>query len=215
MVAEEDQTICINYTSGTTGMPKGVMYTHRGAAMNAIAEIYTSNIRPESVYLWTLPMFHCNGWCYTWGVTAAGATHVCLPKVDYRKIDELIDAEGVTHLCGAPTVLIGIANHPGVKRFERGLQVTTAGAPPSPTTIAQMEALNANVTHVYGLTETYGPFTVCAWQTQWDALPAARSCEAEEPPGLSHGTLPARRFAGGRFRDERRAPRRRKPRVRS
>jgi fatty-acyl-CoA synthase len=168
-VEDEDATICINYTSGTTGMPKGVMYTHRGAAMGAIAEIYTSNIRPESVYLWTLPMFHCNGWCYTWGVTAAGATHVCLPKVDYEKIDGLIAGEGVTHLCGAPTVLIGIANHPGVKKFERLLQVTTAGAPPSPTTIAQMEALNANVTHVYGLTETYGPFTVCAWQSQWDS----------------------------------------------
>jgi fatty-acyl-CoA synthase len=169
-VVDEDQTICINYTSGTTGMPKGVMYTHRSAALNAIGEIYTSNIRPDSVYLWTLPMFHCNGWCYTWGVTAAGATHVCLPKVDFARIYELVDSAGVTHLCGAPTVLIGIANHPGAKRFERGLQVTTAGAPPAPTTIAQLERLNANVTHVYGLTETYGPFTVCAYQQAWDDL---------------------------------------------
>jgi fatty-acyl-CoA synthase len=184
VVADEDQTISINYTSGTTGLPKGVMYTHRGAAINAIAENFTSNLRPESVYLWTLPMFHCNGWCYPWAVTAAGATHVCLPKVDYAKIAESIERDGVTHLCGAPTVLIGLANHPGIKRFDRGLQVTTAGAPPSPTTIAQMEALNATVTHVYGLTETYGPFTVCAWQTQWDGLEGEQRARLKSRQGF-------------------------------
>jgi fatty-acyl-CoA synthase len=183
-VADEHQTISINYTSGTTGLPKGVMYTHRGAALNALAEMWTSNVRSESVYLWTLPMFHCNGLCYPWAVTAAGATHVCLPKIDYARIAELIETERVTHLCGAPTVLIGLANHPGIQPFERSLSITTAGAPPSPTTIAQMEALNAGVTHVYGLTETYGPFTVCAWQSQWDALETAERARLKSRQGF-------------------------------
>ena len=166
--SDEDATIAINYTSGTTGRPKGVMFNYRGAYLNAIAEIFHAGLRPESVYLWTVPMFHCNGWCFTWAVTAAGATNVCLRKIDYGRILELIETEGVTHLCAAPTVLVGIANHPDSKPFARPLHVTTAGAPPSPHTILQMEELGATVTHVYGLTETYGPFTVCAWKTDWD-----------------------------------------------
>jgi fatty-acyl-CoA synthase len=175
-VRDEDATISINYTSGTTGRPKGVMYTHRGAYVNALAEIFHAGLRPESVYLWTLPMFHCNGWCFPWAVTAAGATHVCLPKVDPARIFALIESAGVTHLCGAPTVLIGLANHPGAAPFARPIDVLTAGAPPAPTTIAQMELLGARITHVYGLTETYGPITVCAWQSQWDGLsPADRA----------------------------------------
>jgi fatty-acyl-CoA synthase len=161
-VSDEDAVISINYTSGTTGKPKGVMYTHRGAYQNALAEIFHARLQPESVYLWTLPMFHCNGWCFPWAVTAASATHVCLPRVDPAHIFALIEREGVTHMCGAPTVLIALANHPEARPFPHPISVTTAGAPPAPTTIAQMEALGARITHVYGLTETYGPVTVCA-----------------------------------------------------
>ncbi len=168
---DEDATIAINYTSGTTGKPKGVMYAFRGAYQNALAETFHANLRPESVYLWTLPMFHCNGWCYPWAVTAAGATHVCLPKVEAERIFALVAAEGVTHLCAAPTVLVMLANDPAAAPFARPLHAITAGAPPAPTTIARFEALNATITHVYGLTETYGPVTVCAWQSAlWDDL---------------------------------------------
>ena len=183
-LVDDDATISINYTSGTTGRPKGVMYTYRGAYINALAEVFHANLRSDSAYLWTLPMFHCNGWCFPWAVTAAGATHVCLPKVDPARILELIDAENVTHLCGAPTVLVGIANHPGVQRFKHELSVTTAGAPPSPTIIAQMEELGATITHVYGLTETYGPITVCAWQRRWDALEPAERARYKSRQGV-------------------------------
>ena len=143
---DEDATISINYTSGTTGRPKGVMYTYRGAFVNAQAEIFHANMRPESVYLWTLPMFHCNGWIFPYAVTAAGATHVCLRKVDPKKILELIETEKVTHMCGAPTVWIMLANDPTAKAFTHKIHITTAGAPPSPTIIKQMEALGATMT---------------------------------------------------------------------
>jgi fatty-acyl-CoA synthase len=190
-VVDEDATISINYTSGTTGQPKGVMYTHRGAYQNALAEVFHTNLRPESVYLWTLPMFHCNGWCFPWAVTAAGATHVCLPKVDPARIFALIEREGVTHFCGAPTVLIALANHPAARPFPHTISVTTAGAPPAPTTIAQMEALGATITHVYGLTETYGPVTVCAWQAQWDGLPPAERARLKARQGVGMLTVGA------------------------
>jgi fatty-acyl-CoA synthase len=190
-VVDEDETISINYTSGTTGQPKGVMYTHRGAYQNALAEIFHANLRVESVYLWTLPMFHCNGWCYPWAVTAAGATHVCLPKVDPAKVFALTESEHVTHFCGAPTVLISLANHPGARTFSHQVHVITAGAPPAPTTIAQIEALGATITQVYGLTETYGPITVCAWQSQWDALDTAGRARMKARQGVSMLTVGA------------------------
>jgi len=163
-VDEEERTISINYTSGTTGRPKGVMYTHRGAYLNALGEIIHSGHTPESVYLWTLPMFHCNGWCTTWGVTGIGGTHVCLRAVDSGRIWELIATAGVTHLNAAPTVLIGMVNDPAAKELDRPLTVTTAGAPPSPSLIESMGTLGVKLVHVYGLTETYGPHTVCEIQ---------------------------------------------------
>lgn len=171
-VDDEFRTISINYTSGTTGRPKGVMYTHRGAYLNAMCEVVHSGFDRGSAYLWTLPMFHCNGWCTTWGVTAVGGRHVCLRAVRPDRIWSLIRSEGISHLNGAPTVLVGMANHPAARRLDAPLTVTTAGAPPSPTIIGQMEELGARVVHVYGLTETYGPYTVCETQEDWAGRPA-------------------------------------------
>jgi fatty-acyl-CoA synthase len=168
---DEEETISINYTSGTTGRPKGVMYTHRGAYLNALGEVITTSMGFDTVYLWTLPMFHCNGWCFTWAVTAVAGRHVCLRKVDPGRIWELLGAEGVTHFNGAPTVHIGVVNHPAARALERPVTVTIAGAPPSPTLLGQLAALNVRPVHVYGLTETYGPYTVCDRHDEWDGLP--------------------------------------------
>ncbi|MCI0528554.1 MAG: AMP-binding protein, partial [Nitrospira sp.] len=169
---DETETITINYTSGTTGQPKGVMYTHRGAYLNALGDALELGLNSRSVYLWTLPMFHCNGWCFTWGVTAVGGTHVCLRKVEPERIFQLIEKERVTHFCGAPVVLMSLASHPiaGHVKFSHLVKVATGGAPPSPTIIQKMEGMGMEVIHLYGLTETYGPNTICEWQPAWDGL---------------------------------------------
>jgi fatty-acyl-CoA synthase len=169
---DEEETISINYTSGTTGRPKGVMVTHRGAYLNAVGELLETGLSFDSTYMWTLPMFHCNGWCFTWGVTAMGATHVCLRRVESSRVWDLIDREGVTHYCGAPTVQIGIVNDPRAHTLPRVVTCAVAGAPPSPTLLARLKELGFRPVHVYGLTETYGPHTVCAWHADWDRLPA-------------------------------------------
>jgi len=168
---DEEETISINYTSGTTGRPKGVMYTHRGGWVNAVGEIIESGLGFDTRYLWTLPMFHCNGWCFTWAVTAVGGTHVCLRKVDPDRIWDLFEAEGVTHYNGSPTVQVSVVNHPRARKLARPITVTVAAAPPSPTLLARLKELNFRIVHVYGLTETYGPHTVCEWHREWDALP--------------------------------------------
>ena len=167
----EEETISINYTSGTTGRPKGVQYTYRGAYLNALNEVIHAGLSPDAVYLWTLPMFHCNGWCFPWAVTAVAARHVTIRAVDPERVWELIDNEGVTNYNGAPTVQLMIINHPRAHRIERPVTAMVAAAPPSPTLFARMSELNFRVVHVYGLTETYGPTTVCPEQEAWRELP--------------------------------------------
>jgi fatty-acyl-CoA synthase len=161
------------------------MYTYRGAYLNALAEVFHANLRAESVYLWTLPMFHCNGWCFPWAVTAAGATHVTLRRVDAAGINAAIANDGITHFCAAPTVLVALVNDPATVAFPRPITITTAGAPPSPTTITQIEALGASLDHVYGLTETYGPITESAWKSPlWDGADTVERARLKSRQGL-------------------------------
>lgn len=169
---DENDLLAINYTSGTTGKPKGVMCSHRAICLHILGEIIDSALRPDSVYLWTLPMFHCNGWSFPWAVTAVGATHVCLRRSQPKDIFRLIEQEGVSHLCAAPNVLLTIICFPeaAAVKLRRPLQVLTAGASPSPVIIQGLEDIGADVTHVYGLTELHGPHCVCAWQAPWVEL---------------------------------------------
>ena len=161
--------ISINYTSGTTGMPKGVQFHARGAYLNALGEILESGVTWRSTYLWTLPMFHCNGWCHTWGITAVGATHLCLRRIDAGEVFRLIKKHGVTNMCAAPTVLTMLYSAPEAADADlSGLTIMTAGAPPAPQVIRSIEDMGAFIHHTYGLTETYGPTTICAIQPEWD-----------------------------------------------
>jgi len=196
-IDDEDRVTSINYTSGTTGRPKGVMYTHRGAMLNALGEIITHGLGRDSVFLWTLPLFHCNGWCFPWALIGAGAKSVMLRKVDPTEILRQIRAHGVTHFNGAPTVLLMIAEHPDARemvakgvRFDPEIRVATGGAPPSPTLLARMQQLGIRITHLYGLTETYGPHVFCEMQRAWegyDVEAKARVMARQGVPGV-HAT---------------------------
>ncbi len=189
--ADEWRAISLNYTSGTTGNPKGVVYHHRGAYLNAVGNILTWSMPSHPVYLWTLPMFHCNGWTFPWAVTALGGTHVCLRKVEAGGIFRAIAEDGVTHMCGAPVVLGMIINASEQEKrpVPRTVEVMTAAAPPPPAVLEAVEKMGFHVTHVYGLTEVYGPATVCAWHGEWDALPAAEQAAKKSRQGVPYPVL--------------------------
>ncbi len=188
---DEWNAISLSYTSGTTGNPKGVVYHHRGAFQNAIGNQAVWGMKQHPVYLWTLPMFHCNGWCFPWTVTAMAGTHVCLRKVDPVRILELIDEHRVTHLCGAPIVLNGLLNVPEKDRtaIDHEVHAMTAGAAPPAQVIGAIEEMGIRITHVYGLTESYGPVTVCAWKSRWDDLPLDERASYKARQGVRYHTL--------------------------
>ena len=169
-VTDERGLLSINYTSGTTGKPKGVMYHHRGAYLQALAMAMETRLDCDSVFLWTLPMFHCNGWCFPWGVTAAGALSLCLRKFDPAVVWKHLRESNVTHLNGAPTVLTMLAWHPDAGRLPRSIRVATGGAPPTPAILQRMAELGMDVTHLYGLTETFGPAVICEWRGEWSRM---------------------------------------------
>ncbi len=192
---DEGSLLAVNYTSGTTGRPKGVMYHHRGAYLQGMAMALHSRLSSDSTFLWTLPMFHCNGWCFPYAVTAVGATHVGLPRVDPAEIWRLIEEHDVSHLNAAPTVLIDLVRHPDARpRPEhRPIQVATGGAPPSPTLLEQLADLRIEVTHLYGLTETFGPSVICEEPPEWRDLPADQLARRKARQGVPNAV-------GGRIR---------------
>src|SRR3954469_3913887 len=176
--ADEWQAIALNYTSGTTGNPKGVVYHHRGAHLNAVGNVLVWGMGHFPVYLWTLPMLHCNGWCFPWSIVLQAGTQVCLRRVASETIFAALAEQGITHLCGAPIVMGMLVNAPEAARrpFSQKVRMMTAAAPPPAAVLERMDRLGIEVTHVYGLTEVYGPATVCAWQEEWAALdPTARA----------------------------------------
>ena len=189
--ADEWQAIALNYTSGTTGNPKGVVYHHRGAYLNALGNILVWGLKRHPVYLWTLPMFHCNGWCFPWTITALAGTHVCLRRVDARSIFDAIARHGVTHLCGAPIVLGFLINATEAERkpLPGPVEIMTAAAPPPPAVLEAIERQGFHVTHVYGLTEVYGPAVVCDWKDEWSALPAAEQAALKSRQGVRYHVL--------------------------
>jgi len=188
---DEWDALALLYTSGTTGDPKGVVYHHRGAYLNALGNALAFGLKPDSVYLWTLPMFHCSGWTYTWAVTAAGATHVCLRRVEPARIFPAIRDWRVTHMCGAPIVLNMLVHAPAEVRlrFEHPVEVATGGAAPPSAVIEAMEQMGFRVTHLYGLTESYGPATLCAVQEGWSELSLSERARQMARQGVPMPTL--------------------------
>ncbi|MFK7858766.1 MAG: AMP-binding protein [Granulosicoccus sp.] len=191
MPADEWQSISLNYTSGTTGKPKGVVYHHRGATMNAMSNLTGWNMGEFPVYLWTLPMFHCNGWCFPWSLAINGGTSICLRSISARTIYEKLDRHKVTHFCGAPIILNFIINaeKEDVKSLDRVVEIMTAAAPPPPKVLSGIEALGFHITHTYGLTETYGPAVMCAWQSEWNELPEAERARLKSRQGVRYQVL--------------------------
>ena len=187
----EWNAIALNYTSGTTGNPKGVVYHHRGAYLNASSNIIGWNLGHHPTYLWTLPMFHCNGWCFPWSLAAVGGTSVCLRNVSASAIFDAIADHSVTHFCGAPVVLNLIihAAESETRNFDHTVEVMTAAAPPPAAVLAAMESAGFAMTHVYGLTETYGPAVICAWHSEWDDLPLAEQAETKSRQGVPYHML--------------------------
>jgi fatty-acyl-CoA synthase len=185
---DEWQSISLNYTSGTTGNPKGVVYSHRGAYLNAIGNILAWGMPAHPIYLWTLPMFHCNGWCFPWTVTALAGTNVCLRRVEARTIYKAIAEHKATHMCGAPIVMQMVAGAKPEDRmkFDHQVNMLTAAAPPPAAVLAEMQRQGINVTHVYGLTETYGPAVMCAWQEEWNALPVDEQARLKARQGVPY-----------------------------
>jgi fatty-acyl-CoA synthase len=184
-LGSEEDLITINYTSGTTGLPKGVMYQHRGAYLDALAVTIDHQLKTDSAYLWILPMFHCNGWTFPWALATVGARSVCIPTVEPPQVWRLLD-EGATHFCAAPTVLIMLANDPAAHRLERPVRVFTGGAPPSPTLIAEMARLNIELEHAYGLTETYGPYAMNFAPSDVTGLPADEQARLKARQGFAN-----------------------------
>ncbi len=188
---DEWQSICLLYTSGTTGDPKGAVYSHRGAYLQALSNALMFGLSFDTVYLWTLPMFHCSGWSYPWAVVAVGGTQVCLRKVDTALIFQFIAQHHVTHLCGAPIVMNMLAQAPAAQRvpFTQTVNVATGGAAPPSSVIRSMEELGFRVTHLYGATETYGPATSCVSQPEWSDLPAEQRYANMARQGVAYPTV--------------------------
>ena len=193
MPDDEWDAISLNYTSGTTGDPKGVVYHHRGAYLLAIGNVLTGSMDKHSVYLWTLPMFHCNGWCFPWTISVVAGTHVCLRQVRAPAMYDAIARHKVTHLCGAPIVMATLLNAPAEEKKPppHVVEFFTAAAPPPEAVLAAMKAAGFNVTHLYGLTETYGPAAVNEWRTDWDALSPSEQAAMKARQGVRYVPLEA------------------------